>query len=319
VTSPNQEIIWEAPQEAVYLRSDCRYGPHDPTLLPQPYMSDYPYLGAIPSKPMDEYDRLSIMWWHPIRGDFISLSGGVVDGIGKLSRARYERLLTMRKQLEERIHSYLANVKRHSSFHDILVLLERDMLNASSRIGLLQMTFTQMVFDVTEFQRCYLESCGLLDYLMVYLPRMEGKLEAATDVAKCVGAITSRPQVVQEFFTAGLPVWFIQPLVPGPFPHNVLNVVTSHERASFVCVDNADPPFPVIYDGPLTDGAKHNALHQFSRKWLLFKDPFHYQPSSITQASTRTPASTSSASTSSAARGPQRKSVSFFAAIFSDD
>ncbi len=112
VTSPNQVVIWEIPKGAIYLRSDCRYGPHDPTLLPQPYISEYTYLGAIPSKPMDENDSLLIMWWNPTPGDFLSSSGGVIDGIGWLRRVRQDILLDM-----------------------ILLLLERDMLNISSRIG----------------------------------------------------------------------------------------------------------------------------------------------------------------------------------------
>lgn len=66
VTSPNQPLIWETLQEGVYLRSDFRYGPHDPTLIPQPYIPEYPYLGAIPCKPMEEDDSLSIMWWNRI-------------------------------------------------------------------------------------------------------------------------------------------------------------------------------------------------------------------------------------------------------------
>ncbi len=148
------------------------------------------------------------------------------------------------------------------------------------------MTFNQMVFEVAEFQCCYLETCSLLDYLELYQPRMEGRLEPANTVAQCVGAITSKPSVVQDFFTAGLPVWFIQPFKPGPLPHNIRNVVTSFELSSFVCVDRADPPSPVIYDGPLSNHEKHNAPHQFSRKWMVFKDPFQGQPT--TQASMST-------------------------------
>jgi hypothetical protein len=102
---------------------------------------------------------------------------------------------------------------------------------------------------------------------------MDRRLKAATSVMQCVGAITSNPSVVQDFFTAGLPVWFIQPLVPGPFPYNVLHVVTAFEPADFVCIDNAIPPFSVVYDGPLNNVEKHKAMHRFSRNWLAFKDP----------------------------------------------
>ena len=79
----------------MYLRSDLRYGPHDPTLWPQLYVNDLCHLGAIPSKPMDPADPLSIMWWNPIRGDFIPSEGSVLDGLGKLSRARYAQFQTL--------------------------------------------------------------------------------------------------------------------------------------------------------------------------------------------------------------------------------
>ena len=41
-TSPNQYVIWcPAPTEGVFLRSDFRFGPHDPTLWPQPHIAEY--------------------------------------------------------------------------------------------------------------------------------------------------------------------------------------------------------------------------------------------------------------------------------------
>jgi hypothetical protein len=98
-----------------------------------------------------------------------------------------------------------------------------------------------MVLCVTEFQRCYLELHGFLDYLEIYQPRMEGILTPATTVEKCVGAITVSPRVVQDFFTAGLPVWFVQPCKTGPFPYNVLNVVTPLEPTNFLCLDSHNP------------------------------------------------------------------------------
>jgi hypothetical protein len=50
----------------VKLRADIRYGPDDPTLWPQPWVGLYCHLGAIPRKPDDPNDSLSIMWWDPL-------------------------------------------------------------------------------------------------------------------------------------------------------------------------------------------------------------------------------------------------------------
>ena len=114
VISPNLALIWKIPQESIYLRADRCYGPHDPTLLPQPYIRKYPYLGAIPSKPMDKTDPLSMLWWNPTPGDFLSSNGGVVNGIGKLRMVRHDFLLDMRKRLEEK-YVYIAPITTNTA------------------------------------------------------------------------------------------------------------------------------------------------------------------------------------------------------------
>ena len=167
-----------------------------------------------------------------------------MDGIGHLLRARYSEFEEFQKKLEERISIYRTN---KSNPNKVLAVLERDLLHASNRIRHLKTTFTQMVFGITKFQHCYLELLGLLDYLEIYKPRMDGILPAATTVANCFGAFTHVPNVVQDFFTAGLPVWFTQPLRPGQFPHNVLNMVAPFEPAEFLCIDQPNPPSPIIY------------------------------------------------------------------------
>ena len=63
ITTPNQDVIWFPPwgKRNIRLRADIRYGFDDPTLWPQPYMVNYPYLGTIPRKPDSEDDPLAIM------------------------------------------------------------------------------------------------------------------------------------------------------------------------------------------------------------------------------------------------------------------
>ena len=232
---------------------------------------------------MDPDDPLSLMWWNPTQGDFVVWSGGVVDGIGLLRQTRYSRFEEMKKELDIRITTYHTK----NPPHELLLLLARDMANVLTRLGSLKTTFDQMVFGVTEFQRCYLETVGLLDYLEIYRLRKYGFLPASTTstVANCVGVITDKPNVVQDFFNAGLPVWFCQPKRPGQYI--VIDVVDHpFEPSSFVCVDKAGPHFPVVYDGPLDACEKHNAVHRFTRSWFTFKDPFPRELSSATQTST---------------------------------
>jgi len=71
----------------------------------------------------------------------------------------------------------------------------------------LRSAFGQMKFGVTEFQRYYLEICGLLDYLEVYSPRMTGEQPAATTVAHCIGVFMNVPQVAPIFHRAVRGPW----------------------------------------------------------------------------------------------------------------
>ncbi|KAF8801224.1 hypothetical protein BYT27DRAFT_7262258 [Phlegmacium glaucopus] len=122
-TTPNQNQILLPPMQRrdVYLRSDFRYGPDDPTLWPQPYLLEYPHLGAIPRRPEDPNDSLSIMWWNPTREDFCPLDNGVLDGLGQLSILKYWMLEGMMKEMQERIFEY--RKKCHPNPPNSLLLL----------------------------------------------------------------------------------------------------------------------------------------------------------------------------------------------------
>ena len=111
-TTPNQDRIYLPPMQMrdVFLCSDFRYGPDDPTLWPQPFLYEYPHLGAIPRRPKDNNDRLSIMWWNPTRSNFFPLENGVLDGLGQLSTSVYWTFQEMSKGLKERVEIYKKKV-----------------------------------------------------------------------------------------------------------------------------------------------------------------------------------------------------------------
>ena len=91
----------------------------------------------------------------------------------------------------------------------LLFLLVRAMQDSFTHLDSLKTTFTEMRVGVTQFQRYYLETCGCLDYLEIYKPHMDGERDPAETVVNCIGTITPIPRTVQDFYTAGLPVWFL--------------------------------------------------------------------------------------------------------------
>lgn len=261
----------------VHLRADFRYGPDDATLWPQPWVPEYPHLGAIPKKPDDCNNPLSIMWWDPTRKEFNSYDSGLVDGIGELLKSKFLEFETMRKNLEDRVEDYKKTTAKPNYY---LLMMVKAMQDACVRLGSLKTTFSEMRFGVTEFQRYYLEVCGVLDYLELYKPRMDGQRPAATTVAHCVGAFTTIARTAQDFHSAGLPIWFIRPQKSwdSPISCNILEVVSPLNPASSLCVSEHDPPFSPIFRGFATAHEKQGAIHSYSRGWLVFKDPFQGEP-----------------------------------------
>jgi hypothetical protein len=257
----------------VKLRADIRYGPDDPTLWPQPWVGSYCHLGAIPRKPDDPNDSLSIMWWDPSSDDFESFGGSIVNGLGQLSGSKLLSLQKMMSSIEDRIEDHKRAFPDPNKF---LLLLVKAMQDSFGRLNALKTTFTEMRIGVTEFQRYYLEIYGCLDYLEIYKPRMDGERSPAESVANCMGAITNIPRIVQDFWTAGLPVWLLRPSSTWDsfVKCNILEVVTPIDPADILCVSDHYPPFSAIFKGSSSNPLRHTAFYDHSRTWLVFKDPF---------------------------------------------
>jgi len=259
----------------VKLRADIRYGPDNPTLWPQPWIEMDCHLGAIPRKPDDPNDRLSIMWWDPTPDDFKYFGGSLVDGLGKLSGSKLLSLQKMMSSMESRIEDHR---KAFPNPNRLLLLLVRDMQDAFTRLDSLKTTFIEMRVGVAQFQHYYLEIYGCLDYIEIYKPRMDGARPAAESVVNCMGAISNIPHIVQDFYTAGLPVWFLRPSAawysPVRVKCNILEIVTPLNPANVLCVTEHYPPFPAIFYGSATDPKRLNAFYTYSCMWLVFKDPF---------------------------------------------
>ncbi|KAK2459567.1 hypothetical protein APHAL10511_008416, partial [Amanita phalloides] len=151
ITLPNQDVIWHPPWDKcnVCLRADARYGFDDLTLWPQAYVIEYPHLGAIPQKPDDLNDLLSIMWWDPMESDFACCPSGLVNGLGQLSQDMCEKFDTHRKELVQRINEY--KVKACSPNY-YLLSISKAMNHAGIHLGCIPSLFQEMKFGVTKFQ-----------------------------------------------------------------------------------------------------------------------------------------------------------------------
>jgi hypothetical protein len=198
---------------------------------------------------------------NPTCDDLQPLENDFMEGLGQLSTLNLWRLEEKLNEIKDKIMEYH---KTTSSPNPLLLLLAKSMKHGFSCLRSLKSTFGQMRFSVTEFQHYYLEIYAILGYLQIYKPCMDGAQPAATTVANCIGAFTNIPRVAQDFKTAGLPVWLIHHWKTGPFPHNILQVVTPQNPADSLCISQHDPPFPMIFHGYMNTSEKHDAIHCYS-------------------------------------------------------
>ena len=132
----------------VHLHADFHYGPDDPMLWPQPWITVHCHLGAILRKPDDPNDPLLIMWWDPIHNNFKSFGSSLVDGLGKLLRLKFLSLQAMMMNLECRLDDYK---KTSQKPNELLLVLVKAMQDTCTHLGSLKTTFSEMRFGVTEF------------------------------------------------------------------------------------------------------------------------------------------------------------------------
>ena len=132
----------------VQLHANVCYGPDDPTLWSQPWVEIFCHLGAIPRKPDNANDPLSIMWWDPTHNNFKSFGSSLVDRLCQLSGSRLLVLQTIMSNIEDKIKQHK---QTSPSPNKLLLLLTKAMQDAFVHLHLLNTMFTEMRIGVTKF------------------------------------------------------------------------------------------------------------------------------------------------------------------------
>ena len=205
-TSPNHDTIYQPHLRVttISLFSDFQHGPNDYLLWPQWHTQDYPFLTAIPSQETVP-NHLLCMWQGVTRDNFIPLSGILTDGLRHLSQPRITEVMARWNEICSQVLEYKVKTKNP---HIAVTAVDQSMYHTSKRFIGLPATLSQIQYFVAVFQWYFLELHAILDYLPIYEPCLNGFLPTATETAKTMGAFTDDACVVQDFFTAGLPVFF---------------------------------------------------------------------------------------------------------------
>ncbi|KAF8197199.1 hypothetical protein K438DRAFT_1824855 [Mycena galopus ATCC 62051] len=267
--------------QALFLRSDTRYGTDDPTLWPQEFSAQYCHLAAIPKR--GSRPELEVMWWDPSPEYFV-VGSAITRGVGCLRSNKLSQFLPPVNDLVDRC----TNLKGTSSqFNPLFGQLINSMLAWIEQLQTLPTTYKDMVFYVTSLQRTFLELEALYKYTTKYKPCMDNyyaaRVPASTPVAKCVRAFTTNPVIAQQLWVANLPVWFIRPTHIFA-EENILTTVPLVEPISIALDALDEGAYPVMYSGDSTV----EKMVAISRGAML--DPWYRQAfNGFTRSSSATP------------------------------
>lgn len=284
VTSPNADYVPEIldPSTEVKLRADLRYGPDDATLWPQPYLDNYPYLSVIKRKTQDPHSQRNVMWWLPKASDFEQSNAAMVKGVGTLTGTEMDSLKEQVRSLLKRVRDHRngdgRNLKKEEGsmlMDSGLVMLTHTWVRLDSSPG----TLEEKCMELSEVQRSYLELNAIMDYYAWRLPRILTKVDPPVDIPgifDVVGCITSRPQIAQECFVAGIPVWLMRDyriLLGGGTRVDQL-VPFTEAKSVLTLEDRPGRNYRIIFRGLRSDEGRFKEQHRFMRSRLIWTDPW---------------------------------------------
>ena len=207
LTTPNANFIPEIVHGVitVYLRDDGAFGKHDPTQWPQIYVSEYPYLAAIPKQPTLEPNAEddSPFWNYPSPDDFLDIRNTPVRGFGRFRPEFLTLLQPLVTNMSTKCGQY--QPPRPSIEVEPLRQYEMNMSQAWQRLLHTTATFRDQMLQWCTLRRHWL----LCSAFMTFYDRL-GLLTSTTPLPvnqRLMGAWTSDPRTAQALFSLGIPVW----------------------------------------------------------------------------------------------------------------
>jgi hypothetical protein len=246
------------------LREDFRFGDDDCTVWPQVYTTTFPHIIAIPRRPAQAKDDSpeALMWWTPSKSDFVHMIINGIKGLCNLPPAKLKMLREHVDKQSTRYKSYLQTPevgKEHGIARSLASTLEDAML----RLETLSLTRTQVRLTLAELQWVSLELDALITYRLVYCPHIDGAVPPATEVDEVVGAFTMSAPMVQAFYRAGVPVFWIQPSMSlYSMVIEELSQPLNPYHTTLLVMDPA-PKFPIVFHGRGSDPAKMKVMSFF--------------------------------------------------------
>ncbi|KAK0505591.1 hypothetical protein EDD18DRAFT_1344405 [Armillaria luteobubalina] len=291
----------------MFLRSDLRYGDDDPLSWPQPYVHQYCHLAIVRSPPLNlsQSHPDAPLHWLPGGNDFREAdSAGECRGPGFLHHHHLASLQNRVNIITEKARGTTLSDGAEDLKHTYMLLLH-DFLE---HLEHLPMSLEKVQLNVQETQRVSLYLQALLDYMLVYKPRINSISDSTavrTADSGVTGAFTTNMQIAQDFFRAGIPVWIIRTV----------------DQLSTICIDNVEhfrlpsfflslkqhrAKFQPVFKGHGAMAEKYYAFDRFTRSHIRFPNVFAWTDVSGQLAPPLNPPSAPVASSSSSRKDRKR-------------
>ncbi|KAK0437438.1 uncharacterized protein EV420DRAFT_1669754 [Desarmillaria tabescens] len=264
----------------MYMRADFRYAADDPLLWPQFYVRSDPWLSCIRKRPKDPLDPFLPLYNPVARSDFSTSGSASQDSqLGKFSDASF---ICLRAAAQKVID--MSESQSWGSSDSLLKDFRRGLCTLLHCLESLPFIFDRIRLAVAETQRVAIEMRAIMDYITIYRPRM-----LATNVpsstkniadTELIGAFTTDPIIVEEFFRARIPVWLLLKLDRLPFTR--IDAYTSPlEPNQYLNIESPRIRLRSVFIGASDQAEKYKAFRLFTRNHLRLPNPFALVPGEV--------------------------------------
>jgi hypothetical protein len=287
-------------------RKDGRFGLEDPFQHPQMWSSKHPWAACISRKPRKAEDLalhpLKAAWWTPTLADYCLEPGSSFGQLGRLNSAALKPLQDMEAMVINRLRIF-----QEREGGSVNMVANKYGCIIKTTFLLLQdcpSSFRDVVGQVAEFQRLVLDLYAILDFILIYDPRLAAPISKFREpnnrpnmcltAENIMGCFTNDPELASKCLLTMIPVWLIREGASIQKGIKVKRVDCYTVPSKEIVVDEWQDeatglirPFPTLHEG-ISGVDRHLAAR---RMGSAYADLANLEQSQILPSTGRTPPS----------------------------
>ncbi|KAF7965595.1 hypothetical protein HWV62_42681 [Athelia sp. TMB] len=252
------------------LRADGRFSEQDYTQCTQIFAERYAHRVLIRSKRhVCQQSRDACMWWTPSRLNFEPLTNSVFPDLGRFHAPQLSDIDDLTMTVKRRAYTIMGG--RPSKNWQDMEFAVTNMRHGVMRLLYNPYTFKEMVLDVAQTQRYYLDALAMCEFAEgTWATRFARIGPLSKDVCHDrLGAWSTDPATVQKLHHAGIPVYYVRTSASLTAKTRIRRVLSEAVRDVSIVTgdweeDGVVMSFPERYIGAPSD-ALHQALSEDNR------------------------------------------------------